>query len=66
MITTLAVITETVVGVTVGVEFAVAVFENPILSPEPRSPSPFTTSRRPWGEFGVGQFERRANEGHDK
>jgi hypothetical protein len=35
-------------------------------SPEPRSPSPFTTSQRPWGEFGVGQFERRANEGHDK
>ena len=31
MLTTLAVITETVVGVMVGVEFAVAVFENPIL-----------------------------------
>ena len=39
MVTTLAVITETVVGVMVGVEFAVAVFENPILLRLPAGPA---------------------------
>ena len=39
MLTTLAVITATVVGVMVGVEFAVAVFVNPILLRLPAGPS---------------------------
>jgi uncharacterized membrane protein len=39
MLTTLAVITATVVGVMVGVEFAVAVFVNPILRRLPAGPS---------------------------
>ena len=39
MLTTLAVITGTVVGVMVGVEFAVAVFVNPILLRLPAGPS---------------------------
>ena len=39
MLTTLAVITATVVGVMVGVEFAVAVFVNPMLLRMPAGPS---------------------------
>ncbi len=39
MVTTLAVITATVVGVMVGVEFAVAVFVNPLLLRLPAGPS---------------------------
>jgi uncharacterized membrane protein len=39
MVTTLAVITATVVGVMVGVEFAVAVFVNPMLLRLPAGPS---------------------------
>src|SRR3984957_248068 len=39
MLTTLAVITATVVGVMVGVEFAVAVFVNPILLRLPAGPA---------------------------
>ena len=39
MLTTLAVVTETVIGIMVGVEFAVAVFVNPILLRLPAGPS---------------------------
>ena len=39
MLTTLAVITATVTGVMVGVEFAVAVFVNPILLRQPAGPA---------------------------